>query len=136
MPINDHYVWLIWASAFLIPWLAIYAGLPRFRTQMLKASLWTSLLGLDESLTYSCAYFRNASDPLEQAQRQKIEHSLKKLRLQTGETLLDIGCGWGALVMRASEHYHANATGIALSKDQHAEANMAIKKRGLEGAAG
>jgi len=50
MPINDHYVWLIWASAFLIPWLMIYAGLPRFRVQMLKASLWTSLLGLTEPL--------------------------------------------------------------------------------------
>lgn len=50
MPINDHYVWLIWASAFLIPWLVIYAGLPRFRAQMLKASLWTSLLGLTEPL--------------------------------------------------------------------------------------
>lgn len=92
-------------------------------------------LWLDESLTYSCAYFHDASDPLEQAQRQKIEHSLKKLRLQPGETLLDIGCGWGALVMRASEHYHANATGITLSKDQHDEASMAIENRGLEEAA-
>ena len=89
-------------------------------------------LWLDESLTYSCAYFRNASDTLEQAQRQKIDHSLKKLRLQTGETLLDIGCGWGSLVIRAAEHYRTNATGITLSEEQHAGANAAIEERGLQ----
>src|ERR1700730_13337793 len=88
-------------------------------------------LWLDESLTYSCAYFRSASDTLEQAQRQKIDHSLKKLRLQAGETLLDIGCGWGALVRRAAEHFNVNATGITLSEEQHAGANAAIKGCGL-----
>ena len=89
-------------------------------------------LWLDESLTYSCAYFRSASDTLEQAQRQKIDHSLKKLRLQTGDTLLDIGCGWGALVRRATEHFNVNATGITLSEEQHAGANAAIKECGLQ----
>ena len=90
-------------------------------------SLW-----LDESLTYSCAYFRNASDILEQAQRQKIKHSLRKLRLQPGETLLDIGCGWGALVMRAAEEYGVEALGITLSDAQHAAAIAAIESRGLQ----
>ena len=89
-------------------------------------------LWLDESLTYSCAYFRNASDTLEQAQKQKIEHSLRKLRLEPGETLLDIGCGWGALVMRAAEHYGVKATGITLSEEQYAGANAAIVERGLQ----
>ena len=89
-------------------------------------------LWLDESLTYSCAYFRNVSDTLEQAQRQKIDHSLKKLRLQTDETLLDIGCGWGSLVIRAAEHFNVNATGITLSDEQHAGANATIKERGLQ----
>ena len=89
-------------------------------------------LWLDESLTYSCAYFRNASDTLEEAQRQKIDHSLKKLRLQPDETLLDIGCGWGSLVIRAAEHYNVNATGITLSEEQHAGANAAIEERGLQ----
>ena len=89
-------------------------------------------LWLDESMTYSCAYFRNASDTLEQAQRQKVEHSLEKLRLQPGETLLDIGCGWGTLVMRAAERYGVEATGITLSEEQHVEANAAIKSRGLQ----
>jgi cyclopropane-fatty-acyl-phospholipid synthase len=92
-------------------------------------------LWLDESLTYSCAYFRNASDTLEQAQTEKIEHSLRKLRLQPGETLLDIGCGWGALVMRAAAHYGTRTTGITLSEEQYAGANEAIAARGLEGTA-
>lgn len=89
-------------------------------------------LWLDESLTYSCAYFRNASDTLDEAQKQKIEHSLKKLRLEPNETLLDIGCGWGALVMSAAEHYGVQATGITLSEEQFVGANTAIVMRGLE----
>ena len=89
-------------------------------------------LWLDESLTYSCAYFRDASDTLEHAQRQKIDHSLKKLRLQPDETLLDIGCGWGSLVIRAAEHFNVKATGITLSEEQHAGANAAIEERGLQ----
>lgn len=89
-------------------------------------------LWLDESLTYSCAYFRNASDTLDEAQRQKIDHSLKKLRMQPNETLLDIGCGWGSLVMRAAEHYGTETTGITLSEEQYAGANAAIEKRGLQ----
>lgn len=89
-------------------------------------------LWLDESLTYSCAYFSNNSDTLEQAQQQKIDHSLKKLRLKPAETLLDIGCGWGSLVMKAATHYHATATGITLSREQYEGANAAIKERGLQ----
>ena len=88
-------------------------------------------LWLDQSLTYSCAYFRNASDILEQAQQQKVEHSLRKLRLRPGETLLDIGCGWGALVMQAAERFGAQALGITLSKEQYAGATAAITSRGL-----
>jgi cyclopropane-fatty-acyl-phospholipid synthase len=93
-------------------------------------------LWLDDSLTYSCAYFHNDSDTLEQAQQQKIDHSLKKLRLEAGETLLDIGCGWGATVMRAAEKYGVKATGITLSEEQYAEANSAIESRGLKEKAG
>ena len=88
-------------------------------------------LWLDESLTYSCGYFRSASDTLEQAQQQKIEHSLRKLRLQTGETLLDIGCGWGALVMQSAERFGAQALGITLSKEQQVGAMAAMASRGL-----
>lgn len=89
-------------------------------------------LWLDESLTYSCAYFRQPSDTLERAQRQKMDHTLQKLRLRPNETLLDIGCGWGSLVMRAAEQYGVNATGITLSEEQHAGANAAIQQRGLQ----
>ncbi|MDP2604962.1 MAG: class I SAM-dependent methyltransferase [Deltaproteobacteria bacterium] len=88
-------------------------------------------LWLDESLTYSCAYFRNASDTLERAQLQKVEHSLGKLRLQPGETLLDIGCGWGALVIRAAERFGVQALGITLSNEQRVGAMAAITSRGL-----
>ena len=90
-------------------------------------SLW-----LDESLTYSCAYFRNTSNTLDEAQQQKIEHSLRKLRIKPNETLLDIGCGWGGLVMRAAEHFGARATGITLSEEQHAGASALIEASGLQ----
>jgi cyclopropane-fatty-acyl-phospholipid synthase len=89
-------------------------------------------LWLDESLTYSCAYFRNASDTLEQAQQQKIEHSLKKLRLKPNETLLDIGCGWGGLVIRAAEKFDVKATGITLSEEQYSAASKLIEEIGLQ----
>ncbi len=92
-------------------------------------------LWLDESLTYSCAYFRNVSDTLEQAQQQKVKHSLRKLRLHPGETLVDIGCGWGALVMQAAEHFGVEATGITLSQEQHAGASALIEASRLQGKA-
>lgn len=88
-------------------------------------------LWLDESLTYSCAYFRTPDDTLEQAQTQKIDHSLRKLRLQEGETLLDIGCGWGALIMRAAQQHAVKALGITLSSEQHDGACGKIAERGL-----
>jgi cyclopropane-fatty-acyl-phospholipid synthase len=90
-------------------------------------SLW-----LDESLTYSCAYFQNTSNTLDEGQQQKIDHSLRKLRIQPNETLLDIGCGWGGLVMRAAERFGARATGITLSEEQHAGASALIEASGLQ----
>ncbi len=90
-------------------------------------SLW-----LGDSLTYSCAYFRDAGETLDEAQQQKIEHSLRKLRLRPGETLLDIGCGWGSLVMQAAEHFGTRTTGITLSEEQYAGAKSAIERRGLQ----
>ena len=89
-------------------------------------------LWLDPRMVYSCAYFRDESDSLETAQLQKLDHICRKLRLAPGERFLDIGCGWGALVIRAAEKYGVQATGITLSENQHRLANERIRAAGLE----
>ena len=90
-------------------------------------------LFLDPRMVYSCAYFRGEDDPLDQAQLQKLDHILTKLRLAPGERLLDIGCGWGALAIRAADKYGAEATGITLSRNQYELANERIRAAGLQG---
>ena len=90
-------------------------------------------LWLDEQMVYSCAYFRSPDDGLEQAQIQKIDHILHKIRLQPGERLLDIGCGWGALALRAARDYGAHCVGVTLSRQQYEEATRRVRKAGLEG---
>jgi cyclopropane-fatty-acyl-phospholipid synthase len=75
-------------------------------------------LWLDPTMTYSCAYFRSPDQDLETAQRQKIAHTLRKLCLKPGETLLDIGCGWGSLIREAARTYGVDALGITLSEQQ------------------
>jgi cyclopropane-fatty-acyl-phospholipid synthase len=89
-------------------------------------------LWLDESLSYSCAYFQTPEDTLEQAQRQKIDHSLRKLRLYPSETLLDIGSGWGALVIRAAQQYHVNSLGVTLSEEQYTYSCQSLGLLGLQ----
>lgn len=89
-------------------------------------------LWLDERMVYSCAYFRDGAQTLEQAQEAKLDHICRKLRLAPGDRLLDIGCGWGALVMHAAERYGADATGITLSENQHALAGERIRAAGLQ----
>jgi cyclopropane-fatty-acyl-phospholipid synthase len=84
-------------------------------------------------MVYSCAYFRGESDTLEQAQVAKLDHICRKLRLRPGERFLDVGCGWGALVLHAARVYGANATGITLSQNQYDFANERIRAAGLEG---
>ena len=76
-------------------------------------------LFLDPTQTYSCAYFESDDLTLEEAQIAKIDLSLSKLGLQPGMTLLDVGCGWGATMMRAIEKYDVNVVGLTLSKNQH-----------------
>jgi cyclopropane-fatty-acyl-phospholipid synthase len=88
-------------------------------------------LWLDRRMVYSCAYFKSDADSLELAQFQKLDHICRKLRLAPGERFLDIGCGWGGLVLHAAEHYGVNATGITLSGNQHALANERIRAAGL-----
>jgi cyclopropane-fatty-acyl-phospholipid synthase len=77
-------------------------------------------LFLDPTQTYSCAYFERDDMTLEQAQIAKIDLALGKLAMQPGMTLLDIGCGWGAALMRAVEKYDVNVIGLTLSKNQQA----------------
>lgn len=89
-------------------------------------------LWLDPRMVYSCAYFRDESDTLEQAQVAKLDHICTKLRLRPGERFLDIGCGWGALVLHAAQHYGVDATGITLSENQHLLAAERIEAAGLQ----
>jgi cyclopropane-fatty-acyl-phospholipid synthase len=87
---------------------------------------------LDPGMVYSCAYFRHEEDTLAAAQEQKIDHILRKLQVRPGNQLLDIGCGWGALIMRAAEKYGARALGITLSRNQYELARERIAAAGLE----
>ncbi|TSE33268.1 SAM-dependent methyltransferase [Tepidimonas charontis] len=86
---------------------------------------------LDPAMVYSCAYFENGDEDLAAAQRKKIDHILTKIRLQPGQTLLDIGCGWGALVMRAAQAYGARCVGITLSQAQYELARERVAAAGL-----
>ena len=88
---------------------------------------------LDERMVYSCGYFENGDESLGEAQVRKIDHILTKIQLQPGQRLLDIGCGWGALVLRAAQKFGAHCVGVTLSKNQHALARERVKAAGLEG---
>jgi cyclopropane-fatty-acyl-phospholipid synthase len=88
---------------------------------------------LDERMAYSCAYFDSPEQNLDSAQRNKLDYICRKLRLKQGESLLDIGCGWGALVCWAAKHYGVTAHGITLSRNQYEYACEEVKKQGLEG---
>lgn len=90
-------------------------------------------LWLDPTLTYSCAYFASESDTLEQAQWNKVHHILDKLHAQPGETLLDIGCGWGTLIFTAAKEYGLKATGVTLSQQQYDFVTEKIAAEGLTG---
>ncbi len=87
---------------------------------------------LDRGMVYSCAYFRDAAESLESAQQAKIAHILRKLRLHPGDRLLDIGCGWGSLVMAAARDFGAKALGITLSRNQYELAQERIRAAGLQ----
>lgn len=88
-------------------------------------------LWLDPRRVYSCAYYRETGMTLAQAQEAKLDHICRKLMLQPGERFLDIGAGWGALLLWAAEHYGVDATGITLSKNQHAHVGRLIEEKGL-----
>lgn len=92
-------------------------------------------LWLDERMVYSCAYFRTPDATLDEAQRAKLDHLCRKLRLRPGQRLLDVGCGWGALVIHAASHYGVDATGVTLSSAQAELARARIREADLSGRA-
>jgi cyclopropane-fatty-acyl-phospholipid synthase len=85
---------------------------------------------LDERMVYSCAYFRTGTESLDEAQAAKLDHICRKLRLAPGDRLLDIGCGWGGMVLHAVRHYGVRAVGITLSENQWKLANERIAQEG------
>lgn len=88
-------------------------------------------LWLDPRMVYSCAYFRSRDDTLETAQEAKLDYLCRKLRLQPGQRLLDIGCGWGALVIHATKHFGVQVKGITLSEPQAELARTQIVQAGI-----
>lgn len=89
-------------------------------------------LWLDSTLSYSCAYFEDGNETLEEAQYKKVDHILKKLCLKEGMSLLDIGCGWGFLLIQAAKKYKVHGVGITLSEEQYHAFSERIKAEGLE----
>jgi len=89
-------------------------------------------LWLDPHMMYSSAYFTNPSDDLAAAQERKLEYVCRKLRLRRGDHLLDIGCGWGGLIVYAAAHYGVQAHGITLSLRQAETARQRIHDAGLD----
>jgi len=90
-------------------------------------------LWLDRAMVYSCAYFENPEVDLDSAQQAKLDHICRKLALRPGEQFLDIGCGWGALVIHAARHYGVRAHGVTLSSQQLSIARERIEQAGLAG---
>ena len=88
-------------------------------------------LWLDDTMTYSCGYFKSQNDSLTDAQKNKVDHILKKLNLKEGETLLDIGCGWGELIITAAKKYKVKAMGVTLSTQQFEKVKKRIESEGL-----
>ena len=88
-------------------------------------------LFLDERMIYSCAYFRTGDEDIDTAQYQKLDITCRRLRLQPGERLLDIGCGWGGLIRHAVEHYGVEAVGVTLSRQQYEYANQLFADAGI-----
>ena len=89
-------------------------------------------LFLDEDMQYSCGYFEHADATLEEAQLAKKRHIAAKLNLKPGQTVLDIGCGWGGMAIYLAEHCDVHVTGVTLSTEQHALGVERVKAKGLE----
>ena len=89
-------------------------------------------LWLDPTMSYSCGYFKSENDSLYRAQVNKVDYILQKLHLEPGMSLVDIGCGWGFLLIEAAKQYKVHGTGITLSTEQYREFKQRIADEGLE----
>lgn len=89
-------------------------------------------LFLDQSMTYTCAYFRSPDDTLEQAQVNKYDHVCRKVMLREGERIADLGCGWGGMLIHAAQNYGVTGVGVTLSQPQVDLANRRIAELGLQ----
>lgn len=89
-------------------------------------------LWLDETMSYSCGYFKHEDDTLYQAQVNKVDHILEKLYLKEGMSIVDIGCGWGFLLIQAAKKYKVHGLGVTLSKEQYREFKERIAREHLE----
>ncbi|MBQ3423287.1 MAG: class I SAM-dependent methyltransferase, partial [Romboutsia sp.] len=116
----------------------LFSNIPSMKKQKEEVSYHYDLgndfysLWLDETMSYSCAYFKNENDSLYEAQMNKIHHLLKKLNLKEGLSLLDIGCGWGSLLIEAAKLYKVKGVGITLSQEQYNKFIERIKEENLE----
>jgi cyclopropane-fatty-acyl-phospholipid synthase len=88
-------------------------------------------LWLDQRMVYSCSYFPTGAETLDESQERKLDHICRKLRLQPGESFLDLGCGYGGLVIHAAQRYGVNARGITISKAHGELAQQRIREQGL-----
>jgi len=125
---------LVWAFTHFIPEVAIHSKDQDRRIVREHYDRGNDFFAafLGERMVYTSAYFRGPADTLEQAQDNKMNLVCRKLQVEPGDTLLDIGCGWGTLVRHAARHYGVDATGVTIAERQTAFANERIRAEGLE----